>query len=167
MDDPAISLNILSIIRGINRLSVNRDVGTHVVPWPASNTLYRGGSLPNHHKPFFTTGKMYRVPMYLATSADQNISQQGFCYQAEVDGLPPVLYNIYIHPQLKCKHVNFVNRRHGHEEWEYLFVPYSVFIVAGVVWMQNPTHTHPHYIYLYAMTDNKEHPEDLPLASWH
>ena len=168
VDDPVVSQNVVSIVRGINSLSVTRNFGVSGVPWPLDNTLYRGGGLPDQHQSFFTVGKVYRVPMFLATSTDWLYCQQTFCRRAEADDhRPPVFYYIYFHQELKCCHVNIVTRRHGGDEKEFLFVPYSVFEVVGVKWMDQPTWEHPHLIYLIAMHDNTRYPEDLPLAPWH
>ena len=167
VDDHLISPNVALIVRGINSLSVNREIGAYV-PWPLNNTLYRGGGLPNVHMSFFTPGKKYRVPMFLATSTDWHYCQNTFCYRAQYDShLPPVLFFVYLHQEHKCRHVNLVTYRNGGDEREFLFVPYSVFEVAKVEWRSPPTWQSPHLIYLYAMIDNKEHAEDLPLAPWH
>jgi len=49
------------------------------------------------------------------------------------------------------------------EEKEYLFPPYSVFIVKSAKW----TSKMENVVVLEAVFDNKEHPEDLPLCAWH
>jgi hypothetical protein len=35
---------------------------------------HRGGGLPLAHLPFFTEGKKFHVPMYLATSFDEDVA---------------------------------------------------------------------------------------------
>ena len=45
--------------------------------FPPGGSTYRGGGLPDEHKAFFTVGKQFRVPMFLATSMDQNVTQVG------------------------------------------------------------------------------------------
>ena len=168
VDDPAISPIITSIVRGINCLSITRKFGANAVPWPHDFILYRGGGLPNEHAFFFTVGKVYRVPMFLATSTDWGYCKREFCSRAQYSScLPPVLYILYIHPQHRCLHVNYVTRTNCGDEREFLFVPYSVFEVARVEWQQWPTWESPHLIHLNAMADNKLFPEDLPLAPWH
>jgi hypothetical protein len=51
------------------------------------------------------------------------------------------------------------------DEWEYLFAPYSAFTVRDVRWNTGDT-LNPHVIELDAAPDNKEVPEDVPLAPW-
>ena len=48
---------------------------------------------------------------------------------------------------------------------EYLFAPYSAFTVLSAEWRAG-TVAEPHVIELLAAVDNKEAPEDLPLAPW-
>ena len=64
-------------------------------------------------------------------------------------------------------HVNLVRRRVPGlpDEQEYLFAPYSVFTVLSATWNAGTT-AEPHVIELRAAVDNKEEPEDLPLAPW-
>ena len=117
---------------------------------------------------FFTPGRLYRVPMFLSSSADWAMCQRTFCSRAQhQSGLPPVLFFIRINPEYKCVHVNFVKHTNCEGEGEFLFVPYSVFEVAGVEWRESPTWEFPHLIYVDAMSDNRNYPEDLPLAPWH
>ena len=66
----------------------------------------------------------------------------------------------------RCKHVNYVNRTNVAGEEEYLFSAYSVFTVMRVAWQANPTGSNPHVVELKAAIDNKEEPENLPLAPW-
>ena len=55
---------------------VSRSVGKHI-KWPVSCTTYRGSALPREFRNFFqpSTG-WYRVPMYLATSADDEVATE-------------------------------------------------------------------------------------------
>ncbi len=168
VDDPKISANVVSIVRGINCLSVTRGLKSMDVQWPVDFKLYRGGGLPNQHQSFFSVGKRYRVPMYLATSTDWALCQRTFCYREHsINGHPPVLFIVQINPQYRCMHVNYITRRNCGEEREFLFVPYSVFEVMQVEWKQAPTWQSPHIVCLNAMSDNMLYPEDLPLAPWH
>ena len=48
---------------------------------------------------------------------------------------------------------------------QYLFAPYSAFTVVSATWNLG-TSLDPHVIELHAAVDNKEEPEDLPLAPW-
>ena len=74
---------------------------------------------------------------------------------------------IRIDPARKCRHVNLVTRRVPNlpDEQEYLFAPYSAFTVLTAAWSEG-TIASPHKIELLAAVDNKEAPEDLPLAPW-
>ena len=47
----------------------------------------------------------------------------------------------------------------------FLFVQYSAFTVLSVAWGVGSI-DHPHQIELLAAVDNKDEPEDLPLAAW-
>ena len=76
-----------------------------------------------------------------------------------------ILWTIRIDPALKCKHVNLVTKSNVPGEAEYLFAPYSAFTVLTVTWNAGSV-SHPHQIELLAAVDNKEEPEDLPLAPW-
>ena len=40
--------------------------------FPPAAITHRGGALPLQHHAFFTAGKKYRVPMYLATSFSED-----------------------------------------------------------------------------------------------
>ena len=48
---------------------------------------------------------------------------------------------------------------------QYLSAPYSAFTVVSATWNLG-TSLDPHVIELEAAVDNKEEPEDLPLAPW-
>ena len=53
-------------------------------------------------------------------------------------------------------------------EDEFLFSAYSAFRVDRVHWSPTPRDKQrPHEITLYALPDNKETSEDLPLAPWY
>ena len=51
--------------------------------FPPAAITHRGGALPLQHLPFFTKGKKYRVPMFLATSFDIKTAYGFWC------ALPP------------------------------------------------------------------------------
>ena len=76
-----------------------------------------------------------------------------------------VLWTIRIDSAQKCKHVNLVTTTNVEGEQEYLFAPYSAFTVLSVSWNAG-TVAEPHQIDLLAAVDNKDEPEDLPLAPW-
>jgi hypothetical protein len=78
-----------------------------------------------------------------------------------------ILWLVHIHPVHKCQHVNLVTKRVPglSDEREYLFAPYSAFTVISTKWGQGTPDDH-HIIELSAAPDNKNAPEDLPLAPW-
>ena len=76
-----------------------------------------------------------------------------------------MLWRVRIDPDRKCLHVNLVTKSNVPGEEEYLFAPYSAFTVLSATW-NGGTVARPHEIELLAAADNKEEPEDLPLAPW-
>ena len=78
-----------------------------------------------------------------------------------------VLWRVRIDAVRKCVHVNLVTKRVPGlpDEQEYLFAPYSAFTVLSARWRAGTTAA-PHEVELLAAVDNKEEPEDLPLAPW-
>jgi len=117
----------------------------------------------------------YRVPNYLATSYEDGRIVSSFMrrsphpavkweIQLDVRGDPGGMDDA----RFLCKHVSFIARRAPDvpDEKEFLFVPYSVFEVISTAWSSNPTPTSPHVVTLRAAVDNREEPEDLPLAPW-
>ena len=164
--DEALLRPTVSICRAINTLCVRR--GQHsTVPWPASHETYRGGGLPLAHQAFFTNGKRYRAPMYLASSTDLGKAHE-FAEQAEQRGDPPIIWTLKLHPVLKCNHANLVERKSLVQgEQEFLYAPYSVFEVVSVDWKAQPSWEDPHQVTLQVAPDNNK-PADmgLPLAPW-
>jgi hypothetical protein len=61
------------VVRGINLLCVTRRDAAKL-RYPPGGRSHRGGGLPAAHLPFFTAGKKFRVPMYLATSFDEEVA---------------------------------------------------------------------------------------------
>jgi ankyrin repeat protein len=114
------------------------------------------------HRSFFTKGKKFRQPAYLATSFSVSVANV-FISRS---GMPSkVRWTIRIDPDHKCKHVNLVDKSNIQGEQEYLFVPYSAFTVLSVAWKAGTT-AELHEIELLAAVDNRQEPEDLPLAPW-
>ena len=98
-----------SIIRGINQ-AIARARTQHYVAadalrlqlcvvrrkekdqkFPPAAITHRGGALPLQHLPFFTDGKKYRIPMFLATSFDINTAYGFWCAPLPPYSLPPPL----------------------------------------------------------------------------
>jgi hypothetical protein len=61
------------VVCGINLLCVTRRDASKL-RYPPGGRSHRGGGLPAEHLPFFTAGKKFRVPMYLATSFDEEVA---------------------------------------------------------------------------------------------
>ena len=47
-----------------------------------------------------------------------------------------------------------------------MFAPHSGFTVASAVWRDTPTVVQPHEVVIDAEADNRNMPEDAPLAPW-
>ena len=125
---------------------------------------FRGGGFDDRHRRFFVVGRKFRQPAFLATSSSEEVADR-FMHRAI--STAKVKWVIRIDSKRKCAHVNLVvNRVPGlPDEQEYLFTPYSAFTVMSVAWNAG-TGVAPHKIELLAAADNKEEPEDLPLAPW-
>jgi hypothetical protein len=149
---------------------------TGVAPFPPNGGCWRGGGFNEAHRDFFTVGKQYRVPAFLATSFRQSVTN-GFMWNAECAGHSVVQWEVQVDPtadsqgdnmpQNLCKHVNLLRVTHVPGEEEYLFAAFSAFTVIAVKWPSQPTAQNPHQITLLAATDNRQQPEDLPLAPWY
>lgn len=162
------------LVRGINRLCITRN-RPNGVPFPPDGVTHRGGGFNDDHKVFFTPGKVYRVPGFVASSFDLN-SCDYFLYRAVHEGnRPGVIWTIRVDPRgetqfrYKCKQANLVTKRAPGvpEEQEYLFAPFSAFEVVEVQWSNTPDDRTPHRIVINAVVDNRDAPEDVPLAPWY
>ena len=103
--------------------------------------------MPQLHRDFFTPGKRYRAPMFVATSFDEHVSINTFLARLEPPSASqqppfqePVLWTFHFDGSLpehrRCVHVNFIDRTDGtvHREDEFLFAPYSCFTVRAAHW---------------------------------
>ena len=116
-------------IPGINLLCVTRrEPDMPEVPFPPRCETYRGGGFDNSHKGFWTVGKKYRVPGFLATSFDEKVADKFIGYTK----MPATIkWVIKFDPRgqtnlkYRCKHVNLVKKVVSHVpgEEEYLFAP--------------------------------------------
>ena len=164
-DELEISSDVVSIVKGFVTLSV-MSAGAGVLP--SDLKVYRGGGLPDQYMPFFSVGKMYRTPMLLSTSSDWVLCQKIFCYIAQMeDRLPPVLYVVQLDGRDEYECVSSVVRPQNGMEREFVFWPYNVFEVSGVVWRERPTWQYPHVVYVSARGKGGAFEDDLPLAMWH
>jgi hypothetical protein len=71
--DPQLLPSACVVVRGINLLCVMRRDETKL-RYPPGGESHRGGGLPLQHVPFFVVGKKFRVPMFLATSFDEDVA---------------------------------------------------------------------------------------------
>ena len=63
--------HLVVIVRAINALCIVRREEKSL-KFPPNSLSHRGGALPAQHHAFYSVGKKYRVPMYLATSFDED-----------------------------------------------------------------------------------------------
>jgi len=128
-------------------------------------TLYRGTSMPNAALQFFCeVGKKFRIPMYFASSFQ--VSKAIF-FLASSSQECPVLFTIHVDHQMGCLQACYIEGLTVvRGEDEYLFVPYSRFVVEAVENFDHPIKSNPAKVTLRACVDNKEESETVPLASW-
>ena len=189
-DDEKLAAPTASLSRGINAMLVEGR-GGEALPFPPGEdgdmvgTIYRGGGFDDSLRDFFTVGKAYRQPAFLATSFLKS-KAEFFRRRAQAAGHPSVLWTIHVDPAgerdltKRCKHVNFVKNTLVPGEAEYLFAAYSIFTVRAVAWdTLHPDGSRVHRIELDAATDNSLEAEGgdgywatpprsefLPLAQW-
>jgi hypothetical protein len=78
MDDAA------TVTMGINELCLTRCTPADAVKFPPGGRCFRGGGFDDAHRGFFTVGKKYRVPGFLATSFSEDKAEE-FLYRAHVE----------------------------------------------------------------------------------
>ncbi len=128
---PDVLASACGVVRGINLLCVTRRDETKLL-YPPGGQSHRGGGLPLEHVPFFVVGKKFRVPMFLATSFDEDVAFRWlssalasvslrvtdelvgrFWLMALDSGLPPVHWIVRVDPRgetsLRCGCVCFVH----------------------------------------------------------
>ena len=173
-DHPELAAATAGIVRAINSLCLEGRVaaaaGSIAGRFPADGITFRGGDFDDAHQNFFTVGKCYRVPGFLATSFSQAKAHEFIFTNAEAMGKQGILWVVHVDPagahnaSRRCKHVNFVRNSLVPGEEEYLFTAYSVFTVRAVVWGADGT---VHRVELDASLDNALEREHLPLAPWY
>ena len=70
--------HLVVIVRAISVLRIVRRESASL-KFPPNAVSHRGGALPRQHHAFFTAGKKYRVPMYLATSFSEDKAYEFWC----------------------------------------------------------------------------------------
>jgi len=182
-DDADAIVHAVAITHALNAFCVTgRSIGSPV-RWPPKHVTYRGTAMPRTFKEFFTVGKKYRAPMFVATSFREDVAVEHFLMRLPPpteDQTPPIqeptLWRFHLNSNLpereRCKQANFIDRTDGTvgDEHEFLFSPYSVFTVRAVSWHAEPLVneyvTRSHVIDVDVASDNKREPNDLPLAPW-
>ena len=175
---------VAALTRGINALCV-QGRNEAAVAFPRDGEVYRGTGFDDAHKDFFTVGRAYRVPGFLATSFSEATATEFMrrAARAQAHGHQAVLWVVRVDPAgehdmtKRCKHVNFVTHALVAGESEYLFTAYSIFTVRSVTWGRDGA---PHRIELDAASDNRVEAEggegrwatpiaseELPLAPWY
>jgi len=185
-DDTAATIShAATITHALNSFCVTRRASSaQPVRWPPEHVTYRGTAMPRCHRAFFTIDKKYRAPMFVATSLDDNVPVDMFLMRLPpptAEQTPafqePTLWRFHLNGSLstgqRCKHVNYLDRNDGsfeEPEHEFLYSPYSVFVVRAVEWhaspMVNEYIAQFHTIDVDVLPDNKREPIDLPLAPW-
>jgi hypothetical protein len=152
-------------------------VGARQGIYPRGGETWRGGGFNMEHQGFFTVGKKYRVPGFLATSLRKAVTN-GFMDRAQAQGFDVVQWRIEFDvrgdprgdnkSEYRVKHVNELRATHCPGEDEFLFQAYSVFTVTEVQWshVRPATARHPHRITLRPSYDNASESCRLPLAPW-
>ena len=170
------------LVRGINALLANHRTHSNgplspVRPpaFPKDGETYRGAGLPDEHRAFYTVGKKYRVPGFLATSFKEDVAKRfaRSAYASNGGGIPAVVWVVRVDPEGKtakdkrCQNAALIeNNTIVKGEAEYLFVPYSVFTVLSVEVSHDSTYKTPHRIVIKAADDNFGEDLDMPLAPW-
>ena len=80
LSDAARSVAVFA--RCTNQLCIMRNSrGPESIRFPAGGVLWRGGALPDEHRPFFSEGLKCRVPGFIASSSCKDVTYQ-FLYKA-------------------------------------------------------------------------------------
>ena len=119
-DVPEVMEAVAVIARAMNFHCVARGP-SKLIAWPSESTTYRGSALPQCHRAFFTQmfkqGTKYRVPMYLATSADDEVAENRFLARLEEPSgrqqpphQEPVMWIFHFDPVKRCKNINFIDK---------------------------------------------------------
>ena len=120
--------------------------------------------MPREHFGFFTVGRVYRAPMFIASSSKKDVAESFMATNA-CNGKCAVMFTIQFHSVLKCQHVNFLDGISSCKgEAEFLMPPYSGFKVLSARF--DPMDISE--VTIYAFPDNKAADLDrVPLAPWH
>merc|ERR1712187_362922 len=135
MGEPYVD-KVVPVVRIINALIVTNQRIPDLVTWPPDNTTYRGIGMPMWARGFFTLGKVYRVPMFLATSFQRHTAETFMRITSSGDHRP-TMFLFHFDPLYKCRHVNFLEHAPSIKvEAEFLMPPYSGFQVLLAQWSE-------------------------------
>jgi len=161
---------LAGVVRAINAVRQIRGRDEDANRFPPGGRTYRGGGFDTKFRGFFSVGKKYRVPGFLATSFDEQVALK---FRDEEAYVPPggerILWVVHVDPagdidkSRRCKHAYLIRSLLSHEA-EFLFTAFSVFTVRNVLWGEGGT---PSRVELDAAMSNDTEPEDLPLAPWY
>ena len=146
---------------------------------PADNVrrVFRGGGFDPHHRAFYDSLNSYRtagvevgaaafrIPQYWATSLSEDVATRFMRDNSRHDGLQSVLWTISMAADVNMWNAALVESSHFVGEQEYLFVPFSTFVLLQVRWGVG-THDKPHRIEVLARCDNRKESDQLPTAPW-
>ena len=172
-DDKDVMEDLAVLVRTLNLHCVARRVET--LSWPGDSKTYRGVVLPKAQQSFYTKGKKFRAPMFVATSGKRHVAEEFVMRSASsaLDDQEPTMFIFHFDPTKRCNNVNYITKTDGVVgEEEFLFAPYSTFTVRSAEWTPHPTaggmsgQLKYHVIHLDVAIDNYDEPLDLPLSPW-
>ena len=146
---------------------------------PADNIrqVFRGGGFDPRYKAFYDSfdcrrsadaesgAAAFRIPQYWATSLSEDVAMRFMRANSGSGGMQSVLWTISMPADENMWNAALVESSHFQGEQEYLFVPFSTFLVLEVRWGAG-TPSQPHHIELLARCDNRKESGDLPTAPW-
>ena len=137
----------------------------------SAGECWRGGGFNMAHQGFFTAGKKYRVPGFLATSPRRDATNP-FKERAEAAGFRVVQWKFEFDPRgdplgagdqaRRCKHINKLRVTHFRGEDEYLFQAFSPFTVTAADFTTAGTAADPFLGTLEPALDGLLEDEGLP-----
>eukprot|EP01043_Picozoa_sp_COSAG02_P014739 COSAG02_NODE_613_length_19522_cov_13.355249_2_plen_729_part_00 len=117
--------------------------------YPADNVrrVFRGGGFDPQHRAFYDLSAAcdsesgagaFRIPQYWATSLREDVATRFMRTNSGSGGLQSVLWTISMAADQKMWNAALVESTHFVGEHEYLFVPFSTFLVQRVNWVCLP-----------------------------
>eukprot|EP00930_Biecheleria_cincta_P068728 TRINITY_DN5651_c0_g1_i2.p1 TRINITY_DN5651_c0_g1~~TRINITY_DN5651_c0_g1_i2.p1 ORF type:complete len:1468 (+),score=263.47 TRINITY_DN5651_c0_g1_i2:68-4471(+) len=161
-DTPPSIEKVVSVCRIINKFIVSKR--SSEIPWPADFKTYRGLGMPREHFSFFKKGKVYRAPMYVASSGQRKVAER-FMRKHGKGEMCRVMITIEFDKARKCGHVSYLESITSCKgEEEFLMPPYSGFRVISAEFIPDGVSE----LRIFAFPDNKSAElKRVPLAPWH